>query len=370
MKTFALSLAFALLATSSLAAPAAEEKDQRSLGLFNVVNFQNTDCTATANGAATGNTGKCFSSTECTSMGGVATGNCAAGFGVCCVVTIAACGGTVSLNNTYVASAGFDTSTTTGVTVTTTTACTYTVNYVNTDICQLRLDFQALTLPVINNNGNVADAGTDTLTVNGPTVVDPPVITGTNAGLHMYVETARSTTATTIVVSMKAGAAKRWNIRVSQIECTNTNKAPANCVQYFTGTTGTLTSYNYLATGGIELTQQNMAVCVRAEANNCKIQYTATGATSFGVGAANTGAASTTACAISQLVIPRVIGANAYGGFVCGGAFSATDASTVDSSINQAAPFRINYRTNLVASGTAATANTQGFSVAYAQTGC
>jgi len=367
MKSFALSLAFcALLATSSLAAPAADEKDQRSLALFNVVNFQNTDCQAVANNAATGNTGKCFTSSECTSMGGVAQGNCAAGFGVCCVVTIAACGGTVTRNNTYVANAGFSTTSTTGVTVTATTACTYTVNYVNTDICQLRLDFQALTLPVIAGDGDVANAATDTLTVNGPTTPDPPVITGTNTGLHMYVETARSTTATTIVVNMIAGAAKRWNIRVSQIECTNTNKAPSNCVQYFTGTTGTLTSYNYLATGGVELTGQNMALCVRQGANNCRIQYTATTATSVGLGVANSDPAETTACIISQLVIPRVIGATAFGGFVCGGAFSTTDASTEDSAIVQNAPFRINYRRNTAAGVAAA----QGFSLDYAQQGC
>ena len=50
------------------------------LSLFAIVQFKNTECTAT-----NGLTGSCYSTTECSQKGGAATGNCAAGFGVCCV---------------------------------------------------------------------------------------------------------------------------------------------------------------------------------------------------------------------------------------------------------------------------------------------
>ena len=51
------------------------------LSLFSVVQFKNNECTATS-----GLTGVCYSSTECTDNGGSASGNCASGFGVCCIV--------------------------------------------------------------------------------------------------------------------------------------------------------------------------------------------------------------------------------------------------------------------------------------------
>ena len=38
---------------------------------------------------------------------------------------------------------------------------------------------------------------------------------------------------------------RRWNIRVSQIECNNPSRAPANCLQYYTGASGYFQSFNY-----------------------------------------------------------------------------------------------------------------------------
>ena len=72
------------------------------IGLFSVVQFPNDACTASS-----GLTGTCVTSTECTSRSGVSEGGCAAGFGVCCVVSSATClssGTTISQNNTYVRS--------------------------------------------------------------------------------------------------------------------------------------------------------------------------------------------------------------------------------------------------------------------------
>lgn len=38
---------------------------------------------------------------------------------------------------------------------------------------------------------------------------------------------------------------RRWNIRISQIECANPSRAPPNCLQYFTGPAGMFQSFNY-----------------------------------------------------------------------------------------------------------------------------
>lgn len=38
---------------------------------------------------------------------------------------------------------------------------------------------------------------------------------------------------------------RRWNIQITQIECTNPSKAPSNCLQYYTGPSGAFSSFNY-----------------------------------------------------------------------------------------------------------------------------
>jgi hypothetical protein len=43
-----------------------------------------------------------FAHSECSELGGTAEGNCAMGFGTCCVFTKSVCASTVSQNNTYI----------------------------------------------------------------------------------------------------------------------------------------------------------------------------------------------------------------------------------------------------------------------------
>lgn len=50
------------------------------ISLFSIVRFPNTACTT-----STQLNGTCFTSAECSSNGGVGSGTCASGFGVCCV---------------------------------------------------------------------------------------------------------------------------------------------------------------------------------------------------------------------------------------------------------------------------------------------
>lgn len=46
--------------------------------------------------------GTCFTSTECEEKNGRAEGNCASGFGICCVFTKETCGEKVNQNSTYI----------------------------------------------------------------------------------------------------------------------------------------------------------------------------------------------------------------------------------------------------------------------------
>ena len=52
-----------------------------AFSLFSIVQFPNQQCTASS---STTTYGTCYTSSECTTKGGSADGNCAAGFGVCC----------------------------------------------------------------------------------------------------------------------------------------------------------------------------------------------------------------------------------------------------------------------------------------------
>ncbi|RXG67072.1 hypothetical protein Avbf_07463, partial [Armadillidium vulgare] len=44
--------------------------------------------------------GTCFTNAECKNQHGKASGDCANGYGVCCVI-LASCGSLVTVNNTY-----------------------------------------------------------------------------------------------------------------------------------------------------------------------------------------------------------------------------------------------------------------------------
>lgn len=54
------------------------------LSLFTIVSFKNEACVA----SGAGTNGTCYSSNECTKLGGTSAGTCASGFGVCCLCKI------------------------------------------------------------------------------------------------------------------------------------------------------------------------------------------------------------------------------------------------------------------------------------------
>ncbi len=52
------------------------------LSLFSIVNFKNDPCVAASDSSMKGT---CYTTSECSSLGGSRDGNCASGFGVCCL---------------------------------------------------------------------------------------------------------------------------------------------------------------------------------------------------------------------------------------------------------------------------------------------
>ena len=95
--------------------------------------FPNDQCT----GVSTDGYGTCYSKSECSNKGGTPDGNCAAGFGVCCTFTVSDCGSSIDQNCTYIQNPSYPSS------YSTSGSCEYSVNPVNSEICQLRLDFDS-----------------------------------------------------------------------------------------------------------------------------------------------------------------------------------------------------------------------------------
>ena len=108
-----------------LVAGASGERDDKQFSIFQVIKFPNDACV----GAGSLN-GTCYTSTECTSLGGSGSGACASSFGVCCVFSLA-CGGETSANGSYAIINSYSTSTDTD-------PCIYKYCKTSDDVCKLR----------------------------------------------------------------------------------------------------------------------------------------------------------------------------------------------------------------------------------------
>jgi len=341
-------------------------RTSKTFSLFSVVQFPNEVCMAKSSTTSDSIYGTCYTSAECTSMGGTADGNCAAGFGVCCIVASTTCGSTISTNTTYIRNPSYPSAYTPG---STSESCTYTINKVQDDICQLRLDFQHF-----SGITNTLGACTDKFMVTGQTGVNPPTICGTNTGYHMYVEfgTEASDTAKIEVTYGTTTADKMYNILLRQISCTATWRAPTDCVQYFTGVSGNVQSYNFA--GAQLLNSQYYDNCIRTELGYCGALWHESSTTSpdpFDMTVGATKAASgPTGCANTYISIPGLIAndeAETYYSIMCGAYFGIDDASVSSALITKTQPLRLGVFTDTT---TPLTAPTEGFNLDYTQVPC
>lgn len=269
---------------SSYGSPFEDERNQRTFSLFNVVKFKNTGCQSTSDGNLQG---VCYTKQECEDLGGTGEGNCAASFGVCCILTVsgtdAACGGTITQNCSYIESPAYPAARTTAGN------CVYMINRCSSEICQIRLDFVAATLAQPMPAGNAAQGdcvggATDSLTLapgaGNANIV--PVLCGTLTGQHVYLEASRTVdlAATVTIANIMGGVIngmRSWRIKVSQIECSSRMKAPQGCLQYFTGSQNTIKSFNFdgsiACLTGCEISTQDYRACFRQEAGMCGMQF-------------------------------------------------------------------------------------------------
>jgi len=253
------------------------------LGIFNIVNFPNLPCTG-----SNGLNGTCLSTSECVESGGQVQGTCARNFGVCCYYSISTCGSNVEVtkNQTYITNPGFSSP----YTVSSDTTCSYRFIRLNSDICQVRLDFETFDLGPPYYTGitkyECTSGQTDYVTFTpAGAKTNGLLLCGYNTGQHLYLDMGTSSASPSYATMTMALDAtnwstynRKWRIMVSQIPCNCNFNAPVGCDQYMFGNggTGVIQSFNYDQPTNIYRAKLAgyYTTCIRKEAGQCKIGYT------------------------------------------------------------------------------------------------
>ncbi|XP_043233667.1 uncharacterized protein LOC122387482 [Amphibalanus amphitrite] len=250
--------------TTELPGVSSNDRKAKFLNIFTIVRFANEECRGDNN-----LNGTCVSPDECRSRGGQEAGKCANGYGVCCTMT-GSCGNFTRYNNSYFESTDAGN----------TPNCQFTVyRDSSARICQLRLDFDTFRLAQPDNASG--QCTTDAFSVSG-VVNAVPVICGENSRTHMYIDVDPNSDRTVLQISTTQGStqtttlARDWKIKIQQIECNSTTRAPSACLQYYTGVSGTIKSFNFDGSEiGPHLASQSYSICIRDEALYCSIEYIA-----------------------------------------------------------------------------------------------
>ncbi|KAF7393039.1 hypothetical protein HZH66_008872 [Vespula vulgaris] len=361
---------------------AQNKREKRLFPLFTVVRFENNAC-----GGLNGENGTCISSTECSQRGGISSGVCANGYGVCCIV-MASCGQTINDNNTYFVNPNYP-STFDG-----TDSCQLTLLKLHPDVCQFRLDFVQFTIRGPETINNLCTY--DQFIVSGGNPV--PTICGTNNDNHMYIDAGIGQTNPIALTFVTSGSSfpRSWKVRISQIRCNTIYRAEEGCLQYFTGVSGQIKSFNFDASTGLQLSNQDYSICIRMERNFCGVQYmpcsdeatmvsnsgsgqmsrnnafTLTGNTQGTQIASMTGAM----CQTDWLMIPCAINVGKSPSMsttcvdrLCGGTFNADNQNLNSSSvISTVKPFRLIFHTD--ATEAPNDVGNRGFCLNYIQQPC
>ncbi|CAL4070950.1 unnamed protein product, partial [Meganyctiphanes norvegica] len=235
---------------------------------FAILQISPDECTTSDNIRTSGT---CLPSQNCDAAD--QSGSCAQGVGSCCINS-RSCSESSSFNNTY-----FEEPATL-----TNGACTLTLNRVNSNICQVRLDFIDLDLGEPDMDGQCAS---DFFTVTGGTST-PPMICGSNTGQHMYVDVdpAGGPLKLTVDRTTATNNNNNWNVKATQIPCSSRYSAPSGCLQYYTETSGTVSSFNPMtrpteSDGTREIADLDYGICIQMADGYCGITWEVNGDNGF-----------------------------------------------------------------------------------------
>merc|ERR1719367_2155927 len=236
--------------------------------------------------------GTCYTAEECSDRNGVASGSCAEGYGVCCVITLT-CGATTRANCTYLDQQMSNTPDTDSDS---SQSCTYNICPVTDGVRRIRLEMETFEIeppftPVLDGaaGGTTAATAADDVFGRGNSighclgdsfvaasgVGSSPVICGTNSGQHMVLDTDGSMCVTAIFNFRSGGAQQRsYRIHVLQFGEFDDMGGPMGCLQYYTEQMGTVNTFNWAGPVGatsVHLANQHYNVCVRRLVTACRI---------------------------------------------------------------------------------------------------
>merc|ERR1711899_320921 len=362
-----------LFFVASVATAMPQNKKGKAFSLFSVVTFPNVECTTTMTPAMKGT---CVTQEECQNTGNTvatASGNCASGFGVCCFRRITE-PGAVTESLTHIQSEGFPTPVTALAANPVTPLNRAFPIMTDSSVCAVKFDFINVQLADPTAAGVCGDALTVVTPARNPGAgFVPGALCGVLTGQHVYVDvnTAGGAMAATININNDNTAFNRvWKILVQRIACDSPDLPPAGCLQFFTGLSGMITSFNGARMGDAHQMIQNQQyrVCIKRGAGMCSVRYREAGGQidSFGLGG-NAGADGDfdgdsgvkANCDDNQFITVQPIGK------ICGGVLSSVDGQA------KTGPVTSNeFGLTVTSADTQATQPGSGFNLVYNQVAC
>merc|ERR1711935_672783 len=270
-----------LLFVASVATALPSPRTGKVLGLFSVVTFPNDECKTIMTPSMSG---VCVTSEECSNSGdtiATASGNCASGFGVCCMRRIVA-PGSITQDLTHIQNEDFPSAEAAlRATAPVPPATDRAVNIMGgANICALKVEF--ITVQLLNPSATGV-CGEEEISVRTP-ARNPGAgfgvenLCGVLTGQHIFVDVAPAVGAMAMTLNIDTSnlsGDRMWKILIRQIQCDDVNRPPGGCLQYHTGLSGQLTSFNGARTGDAHqmIQNQNYKICIKRAAGMCGVTY-------------------------------------------------------------------------------------------------
>ncbi|XP_019874064.2 uncharacterized protein LOC109602177 [Aethina tumida] len=238
-------------------------------------------CTATSEGGVV--EGKCITDAKCKNSGGTPKGSC--GFLEKCCVYDNSCNRITSSKVSYF----------TGKVTKTNdiSSCPYTIYLENTNVCQIRLDFESFKLASSKHDGSKYACSTDSFSIE-PNHYGIPDMCGSNQNNHVYIHVHPGDSYVTLTMKLSKRSnvdlvdLPEWKIKVTQLQCGGNGKndylsqydfpllAPKGAIQYYTQSTGTIRSFGFNIDKSSSYTfNQNYAIAIRKDPGYCGAAFKA-----------------------------------------------------------------------------------------------
>ncbi|XP_047522014.1 uncharacterized protein LOC125060930 isoform X2 [Pieris napi] len=240
-------------------------RDSRFLDIFEVIEFDHVPCTS-----SNGLEGLCLHEYDCQKSGGTNMGECADGYGTCCIVQF-------TCESRSASPKGWFTNREFPLPTLDRLSCTITLEKAWPEVKQLRLDFLTFEL-LPPNSGNCEQ---DQFIITGQDVNNVlPILCGINTGQHVYVEVGNSAGPINLSIQTVTPESRIFAIKITQLLPNNALSPPSGCLQYFQEEQGYLVSFNYRDISEISigktssyLNNLNYVICIQRQPGSCSITY-------------------------------------------------------------------------------------------------